>query len=198
VEKGEKEGKTLTINRQSGSANVDLKPGIYLVEISGEGFAPIKRETAVEKGATTFATVSIAAKGAGGAATLVAGGAALKWGRIELKENLTFVDNGIAVSPQQAPLIDSIAQLIKANPSILELMIEGHTDNQGKEEELGQKSNDRAEWMRKALIERGVDERMLKAQGMGGSMPRASNRTSFGREQNNRLEFYVTKTATGE
>jgi outer membrane protein OmpA-like peptidoglycan-associated protein len=79
----------------------------------------------------------------------------------------------------------------------LKLDIEGHTDSTGSDE-LNQKLSDqRADSVRKYLIEQGLPETSLIAVGFGKSMPVADNSTAAGRQQNRRVEIIVSGELIG-
>jgi outer membrane protein OmpA-like peptidoglycan-associated protein len=79
----------------------------------------------------------------------------------------------------------------------LNLDIEGHTDSTGSDE-LNQKLSDqRADSVRKYLIEQGLPETSLIAVGFGKSMPVADNSTAAGRQQNRRVEIIVSGELIG-
>jgi len=83
--------------------------------------------------------------------------------------------------------LDAIKEILKNYPNA-KFAIEGHTDNTGSAK-LNQKlSEDRANAIRDALIERGVNAANLEAKGYGSSKPVASNKTKEGRAKNRRTE----------
>ena len=89
-----------------------------------------------------------------------------------------------------------LAGIVLAHPG-LNLDIEGHTDSTGSDE-LNQKLSDqRAESVRKYLIEQGLTETRLVAVGFGKSMPVADNSTAAGRQQNRRVEIVVSGEVIG-
>ena len=89
-----------------------------------------------------------------------------------------------------------LAGIVLAHPG-LNLDIEGHTDSTGSDE-LNQKLSDqRAESVRKYLIEQGMPETSLIAVGFGKSMPVADNSTAAGRQQNRRVEIIVSGEVIG-
>ena len=86
--------------------------------------------------------------------------------------------------------------IVLAHPG-LNLDIEGHTDSTGSDE-LNQKLSDqRANSVRKYLIEQGLPETSLIAVGFGKSMPVADNSTAAGRQQNRRVEIIVSGEVIG-
>ena len=86
--------------------------------------------------------------------------------------------------------LDRIATLLKAHPE-LTARIEGHTDSLGGEALNQALSLQRAEAVRQALIERGVDDGRLSAEGLGLASPIADNATAEGRGKNRRVEVYI-------
>ncbi|MCA9557276.1 MAG: OmpA family protein, partial [Myxococcales bacterium] len=75
----------------------------------------------------------------------------------------------------------------------LKVIIEGHTDNVGKDDFNQELSQKRAESVRTYLIDQGIDAGRLTAQGFGPSRPVADNDTKEGRAKNRRVEFRLTK-----
>jgi outer membrane protein OmpA-like peptidoglycan-associated protein len=101
----------------------------------------------------------------------------------------------MSVAPESLTLLDDVVKLVKANPSIRKIVIEGHTDSEGKVADRVQRSLDRADRVRRALVAKGLPQSMFDVQGLGDSQPIASNRTASGRAQNNRVELRVSETA---
>jgi OOP family OmpA-OmpF porin len=66
--------------------------------------------------------------------------------------------------------------------------IEGHTDSDGSDVFNQKLSEDRANAVRNALIEKGVKPENLVAVGFGETKPIASNKTKEGKAQNRRTE----------
>ena len=71
------------------------------------------------------------------------------------------------------------------------IIIEGHTDNQGTKEYNQTLSEKRAENVMNFLIEQGVAESRLKAVGYGLTKPIADNDTKEGRQKNRRVDLIV-------
>ncbi|WP_296704773.1 OmpA family protein [Thiocapsa sp. UBA6158] len=90
------------------------------------------------------------------------------------------------------PSLDRIAALLDAYPD-LSIRIEGHTDSLGDAAANLALSQQRAEAVKQALIERGVEPERLTAQGLGPERPIADNETPAGRAENRRVEVYVSE-----
>lgn len=74
-----------------------------------------------------------------------------------------------------------------------QIMITGHTSNEGEEaynEELGLK---RAKKYKNHLVSLGVDENQISIQSKGETMPIESNDTPEGRKMNRRVEIHITE-----
>ena len=79
----------------------------------------------------------------------------------------------------------------------LQLQIEGHTDSTGSDE-LNQKlSEQRAGTVKSFLVEQGLSDGAVSAQGFGKTMPVADNTTAKGRQQNRRVEIIVSGEVIG-
>jgi outer membrane protein OmpA-like peptidoglycan-associated protein len=86
--------------------------------------------------------------------------------------------------------------IVLAHPG-LNLAIEGHTDSTGSDEFNQKLSEQRAESVRKYLIEQGLSDSSLTATGFGKSMPIADNSTAAGRQQNRRVEIIISGEVIG-
>jgi len=75
----------------------------------------------------------------------------------------------------------------------LEVEIRGHTDNSGKREKNVKLSLDRAESVRKWLIEHGISGTRMTTKGFGPDSPVAPNDTPENKQKNRRIEFARTK-----
>ncbi len=70
-------------------------------------------------------------------------------------------------------------------------LVEGHADNTGRADYNLELSARRAGSIRDALVEFGVAESRLRADGYGSNFPVASNDTAEGREKNRRVEIVI-------
>ncbi|WP_347547039.1 DUF2092 domain-containing protein [Roseomonas sp. CAU 1739] len=92
------------------------------------------------------------------------------------------------IQPASAPLLDDIARAM-ANLPEWRLRIVGHTDTTGVRERNQALSLERAEAIKAALVQRGVDAGRLTASGAGQDRPVATNDTAQGRALNRRVEL---------
>jgi outer membrane protein OmpA-like peptidoglycan-associated protein len=86
--------------------------------------------------------------------------------------------------------LGAVVQFISENPG-KRVRIEGHTDSTGNRNANQVLSQRRAEAVRRALIEDGVDGGRLEAVGLGQDFPVAPNDTAEGRARNRRVEIII-------
>lgn len=103
---------------------------------------------------------------------------------------LDFEPGGATLSPGSAPALDMLAGLLRAEEA-LEVIVVGHSDNEGGLEPNLALSRRRAEAVMGALVARGVPEAQLAARGVGFLAPLTSNATASGRARNRRVELVL-------
>jgi OOP family OmpA-OmpF porin len=106
---------------------------------------------------------------------------------------INFPTAGSEVPPPALALLQNAATQIKQLPAGTVLEISGHTDNTGDPAANVKLSQERADAVRNALIQAGVDPAKLVAKGYGGANPIASNDLPEGRFRNRRIEYRVLK-----
>ena len=112
---------------------------------------------------------------------------------IQIKQQINFETNRATIKGGISfEILDQVGAVLKSNPDI-RIVIEGHTDSTGNAARNLQLSDDRANSVRAALIERAVDPPRLEAIGYGQSRPIASNKTKKGKAANRRVEFNIVQ-----
>jgi OOP family OmpA-OmpF porin len=100
-----------------------------------------------------------------------------------------FDTNSAKIKAESATTLEEISKLLKDRPS-LNLLVVGHTDNQGDYDYNMGLSGRRAEAIARALIDQyGIGRDRLRSAGVGFLSPVASNDTTAGREKNRRVEL---------
>jgi outer membrane protein OmpA-like peptidoglycan-associated protein len=100
-----------------------------------------------------------------------------------------FDTDSAEIKPESLPTLKEISKLLQNRPD-LELLVVGHTDNQGTYDHNMDLSSRRAEAVARALVrEYGISEIRLRAAGVGYLSPVASNDTEPGRGMNRRVEL---------
>ncbi len=115
--------------------------------------------------------------------------------RLNLKP-IYFERSKAVILEKSYPAIDELAAYLKEHKRYY-VIIEGHTDNQGKEEELLALSKARAEAIKEYLVyKKFVKPVRLEAVGFGGSQPVNDNSTEELRAQNRRVEAVILTVST--
>ncbi|MFC1729740.1 OmpA family protein [candidate division KSB1 bacterium] len=106
--------------------------------------------------------------------------------------DIHFPTNSYELSSTSKTIIDGFIEFLSENP-IVEVSIEGHTDNVGSKETNQVLSENRANAVYTYLIENGINKNRLRYQGFGEDKPVASNDTFKGRALNRRTVFVILK-----
>lgn len=86
--------------------------------------------------------------------------------------------------------LEDVVDLLQTEPE-RRIRIEGHTDSSGPASVNMRISQERAEAVRGALVDMGIDADRVQAVGMGEEFPIASNETEDGRSQNRRVDVIL-------
>jgi OOP family OmpA-OmpF porin len=113
--------------------------------------------------------------------------------KIVITEKIQFDVDKTTIKPESNGLLDELVAVIKDNPQIKKLSIEGHTDGDGSDKYNMRLSDGRAKSVMEYFTSHGVDAGRLAAKGFGESKPLASNDTPEGKETNRRVEFLITE-----
>ena len=109
---------------------------------------------------------------------------------LTFKSDMMFSTNSSVLQPGAYSEIDRVCQVLNKYPQC-RIRIEGHTDSVGSESYNMQLSQQRAESVKNALVQRNVDPARLQAVGMGMSQPIAGNDNEGGRQMNRRVTMKI-------
>lgn len=109
----------------------------------------------------------------------------------DLSQKVYFRTGRSELRPRSFTLLQGVAELLKSQPQIQRVRIEGHTDAQGPERSNQRLSQARADSVRTFLLQQGIGPERLDAVGFGESTPIDTNATAIGRENNRRVEFKI-------
>jgi len=111
-----------------------------------------------------------------------------------LNMNIINFPSGSAQIPQESmPVLEQSASAIKSAPAGTVLEVRGYSDNAGNPAANQNLSQQRADSVRRFLIDKGVNSDSLVAKGYGGSKPIAGNDMEGGRFRNRHIEYKVLK-----
>lgn len=116
----------------------------------------------------------------------------LKEGNKLTLNNIYFKSNADELTDFAKKGLEELA-LTLAKENNLQIEIAAHTDNVGSDEYNKTLSEKRAVAVKKHLLQRGVQEKLLTTRGFGESMPIAPNDTEENRAMNRRVEFKIVK-----
>ena len=106
-------------------------------------------------------------------------------------KNILFVSGSAKLRSTSYKGLNDVAKVMTENPDMF-LAIDGHTDSDGAEEMNQTLSENRANAVKKYLVDKGVDESRITATGHGELEPIATNKTSAGKAQNRRSELTLS------
>lgn len=174
------------VSADGGTAQ-QLGAGVHRLIVEGPEHAPVVQDVTVVAGQDQ--TIEIRTKVAK---------TKLEAERIVILEKVFFETGLAAIKPESFDLLEEVSNVLKANPQVIKVQIEGHTDNRGKDELNMKLSKGRAEAVRRWMVEKGgVEEERLVAVGFGETKPIASNNNTKGRAENRRVEFNIIDPAPG-
>lgn len=88
--------------------------------------------------------------------------------------------------------LDEVVEFLNENPNV-EIEVAGHTDNRGRPDLNLILSQERAEAVKRYLVQQGIEAARIQEKGYGGAKPIASNAIEEERQKNRRVEFTILK-----
>jgi outer membrane protein OmpA-like peptidoglycan-associated protein len=107
----------------------------------------------------------------------------------------TVPDNGFrgaSLGAKATEQVAGVAAILSSHPD-LHVSVQGYSDATSKEA----LTRERADVVKRVLIESGLPSARISSQGLGASRPMASNSTPEGRRQNSRVEIVITGNSIG-
>lgn len=118
----------------------------------------------------------------------------LRDNRIVINEKVQFEYDSAKILEVSHDLLNEVAKVIKDNPQIRKIEVQGHASAEGTPEHNQKLSARRAQSVRKYLLDNaGIEDALLTSKGYGSTQPIASNDTDEGKEKNRRVEFIITE-----
>jgi OOP family OmpA-OmpF porin len=121
----------------------------------------------------------------------------LEGSSVRVLQQVHFATGSATIEPDSFPMLGEISALLRANPSIKKMRIEGHTDNRGNADYNLDLSKRRAASVRTWLEQHGVEGNRLESEGYGLTRPIETNDTDEGRLANRRVEFKILEEDSG-
>ncbi|EIJ42963.1 outer membrane protein/peptidoglycan-associated (lipo)protein [Beggiatoa alba B18LD] len=111
-------------------------------------------------------------------------------GLLLVLESVYFMADGTALTPEASRVLDALADTIKNSPDS-NIAIDGYTDSSGNATYNLWLSKQRAEQVKQALVQRGIEATRITTEGFGQASPIANNATPEGRQKNRRVEIII-------
>lgn len=106
---------------------------------------------------------------------------------------LIFFDfNKTDLKDESVPELDRLAEYLADNSNI-DIRLEGHTDDVGTDEYNDKLSTDRANEIKKYLVDKGISTGRITAKGFGKRQPLINEKTDEARTTNRRVELKIIK-----
>jgi len=112
-------------------------------------------------------------------------------GTILSMSDILFETAKADLKPELKENLAEVAGILKTLLTESTIIVEGHTDNVGKDATNQKLSQNRSAEVVKYLTERGVDKKRLKSVGHGSKKPVADNATDEGKAKNRRVELVI-------
>ncbi|MSP16167.1 MAG: hypothetical protein EXR73_06055 [Myxococcales bacterium] len=118
--------------------------------------------------------------------------------KLELNQTIHFDTNTADIKQESHALLAEVARALADNPALLRIRIEGHTDDVGGPQFNLELSRQRAESVKRHLVElHGLDAARLDAKGYGKTRRVAEGEDDDARAKNRRVEFVIVKSPGG-
>jgi outer membrane protein OmpA-like peptidoglycan-associated protein len=116
---------------------------------------------------------------------------------ITLSGAVLFPSGESSLLPSAMVKLNDVADALTKSSPESKIVVEGHTDSQGKPAFNKELSLARAASVRDYLVSRGIAADRVSAQGLGSTRPIANNNTAEGRADNRRVEIIVQPVPGG-
>lgn len=103
------------------------------------------------------------------------------------RSSLNFAEKAEGLTSAQKAELAKVARYVKADPNVVSVFVDGHSDNSGTAEANEAMSKQQAEWTSAYLTEQGVASAKITTRWHGDKFFIADNKTAAGRTQNRRV-----------
>ena len=111
--------------------------------------------------------------------------------QIKITQRIEFEFDSAKLVPSSEPVLRAVLKILVEHPEIVDVLVEGHTDNVGKAAYNKKLSDKRAASVAEWLVQHGIRQDRLRSVGVGMERPIASNEDEVGRQTNRRVEFHI-------
>jgi outer membrane protein OmpA-like peptidoglycan-associated protein len=111
---------------------------------------------------------------------------------VSLLQQINFGTDSAEILSSSFPLMGQISDILRINPELRAVQIQGHTDDQGTRQYNQQLSERRANSVRDWLINAGIADSRLTARGFGMDQPIVPGNSDEARASNRRVQFLIS------
>jgi len=112
---------------------------------------------------------------------------------VRLSGDALFDVGSSVLTPNAAQKLDKLIEQVKATPNVVQIKVDGHTDNTGTDMLNIPLSKARAQSVRDYFVLNGLEKITILTDGFGATRPVGDNGTETGRAANRRVEVTVTR-----
>lgn len=116
----------------------------------------------------------------------------IKVGAAYTINDILFATNSYDLNDRSKFILKQFSRFLIENPNVT-IMIQGHTDDQGDDQQNLTLSENRANAVKVYLVACGIDGSRLKSKGFGETMPKLPNVSEVNRAKNRRTDFLIEK-----
>ena len=161
-----------------------LTPGMFFVTVDADGYFATKASFEARVREDLKQTVSLRARPKDKLVDVTKT-------EIKIKQQVHFATDKAIILGDSTGLLEEVADAMIHTGRIHKIEVQGHTDNTGTKEHNLQLSIDRAEAVKKFLVDHGVEGDRLVTHGFGDTKPVAPNINDAGKAKNRRVQFVI-------
>ncbi len=182
----DKLGRQLTLEASSSGEFrfTNVPPGMVRLSVSKPGYLPSVAEIEIKAFETVDARIRLNPRPAEPQVTV-------KGTAVVTAKPILFQDGSAELLPESIAVVQEVAQVLQESPDLKLVEVQGYMDNEGDKDVNLRLSQERAEAVRRSLVDLGVDAARLSSAGYGQDKPLTTNATPAGRAKNRRIEFLV-------
>jgi outer membrane protein OmpA-like peptidoglycan-associated protein len=179
-------GRFLELNADASGAFrfENVPPGMVKLQVQAEGYLPSVTTIDVEPRKDVRTTLSVNRQPEIPNVVVTAR-------EVKLKKQVHFQHDSAEILPDSMAILQEAADVLRKRTDIALVEIQGHTDNTGTPAYNKRLSQERAEAVREALVELGVEESRLDAKGYGQERPLVPNISDANRAKNRRVQLII-------
>jgi len=166
-----------------GAEQVELEPGSWTLTFTADGYDKADLGVVVKPGTT----------GQEARVTMHPATVQVTRQQVMITQTIHFDFDKATIRPDSSKLLDEIARVLKENPQVKLVQVNGYTSDEGTAQYNLDLSQRRVESVVDALVQRGIDRKRLIAKGHGEADPSVANDTEAHRAENRRVVFVILK-----